>query len=169
MKFQSLITLIAISTLTLNITACNGSQSSSEKITFSCGVKNDVPTTVGKTLRGEISIIRWVSDFGAEVGYTPQKRCEEVSNRFQEYYNQGILNYITTGRQNNYDTLCVSSENGGACDGLLLTLKPGDSASSLIPQLFDVASLGSGPIEQSSSKISIDFKKLLEIAPVENN
>jgi Circadian oscillating protein COP23 len=168
MKFQSLIKLIAVSTLILNITACT-SQPPSGKITFSCDVKNGVPRTVARTLRGEVSIIRWVSNFGGEVGYTPQKRCEEVSNRFQQYYNQGILNYITTGRENNYDIICVSSENGGACDGLLFTLKPGESASSLIPQLFDVASLGSGPIEQSSSGISIDFNKLLETALVENN
>ena len=142
MKFQSLTKFIGLSALAITISACN-TQPSSEKISFYCGINNGVPRTIAKTPRGEVSVISWVSNFGAEVGYTPQTRCEEVSNRFGQYYDKGILNYITTGRKNNHDVVCVSSKNGGACDGLLLTLKPGDTASSVIPQLFDVASLGS--------------------------
>ncbi len=169
MRLQSAIALLTASALALSVSACNGSSSTSEKVTFSCGIRKGVPTTVAQSSRGDISLIRWVSDFGGEVGYTPEKRCEEVSQRFQQYYNQGVLSFVTTGRQNNQNIICVSSKDGGTCQGLLFTLKPSDNPSQVIGQMFEVASYASGPIEQSSSSgIYIDINKLLATAPVEN-
>lgn len=168
MKLQSAIALLTASALALSVSACDRISSPSEKVTFSCAIKNGVPTTVAQSSRPDIPVIRWVSDFGDEVGYTPQKRCEEVSNRFQQYYNQGVLNFVTTGRQNNQNIVCVSSEKGGACQGLLFTLKPNDNPSNVIQQMFEVASYASGPIDQSSG-IYIDIKKILETAPVDSN
>ncbi|MFB2917867.1 DUF1822 family protein [Aerosakkonema funiforme] len=140
----------------------------SRATTFSCKNNNGVPTTVVSTHRGNISLIRWAYNLGSEAGYRPEKRCEEVSKRFQQYYNQGVLNFVTTGRQSNQNIVCVSSEKGGACRGMLFTLKPSDNPNQVIQQMFDVASYASGPIEQSSS-IYIDINKLLETAPVEKN
>lgn len=138
--------------------------------TFSCRSNNGVPTTIASTPRGNISLISWAYNLGNEAGYTPQKRCEEVSNRFQQYYDQGVLNFVTTGRKNNQNIICVSSEKGGACQGLLFTLKPSDNPSEVIQLMFDVAGYASSPIEQSySSGIYIDINDLLETAPVEKN
>ena len=166
MKHQSVIALLTATALGLTMSACN-SNSTSEKITFSCESRKGVPTTVAQSPRGDIPVIRWVSDFGSEVGYDPQKRCDEVSNRFQKYYNKGVLNFVTTGRQNNQNIVCISSDKGGTCQDLLFTLKPKDNPSLVIKQMFEVASYASGPIDQSSG-VYIDMKKLLAEAPVDN-
>lgn len=169
MKLQSMIALLTGSALVLSVSACS-SNSPSEKVTFSCETRKGVATTVAETSRGDIPVISWVSDFGSEVGYTPEKRCEEVSNRFQQYYNKSVLNFVTTGRQNNQNIICVSTEKGGACQGLLFTLKPSDNPSQVIQQMFEVAGYASGPLEQSSSSgIYVDIQNLLATAPVENN
>ena len=60
-------------------------------------------------------MIRWESEAFTTVGYPPQKRCEIVSQKFQAYLEQGILNYITTGRENHERVICVSKEEGGPC------------------------------------------------------
>lgn len=175
MKLQSAIALLTASALALSVSACNSSSSTSQKVTFSCGIKKGIPTTVAQTSQSEIPLIRWVSDFGSEVGYTPEKRCEEVSQRFQQYYNQGILNFVTTGRENNQNIICVSSKDGGACQGLLFTLKPSDNPSLVIGQMFEVSSKASGAIDQSSSSdsppppIYIDINKLLKPSSIEKN
>lgn len=178
MKLQSVNTLTVFA-LVLSVSAC--SSNTYEKVSFSCTTRNGVPTTVAQTSQGTIPVIRWVSDFGNEVGYTPQKRCEEVSNRFQQYYNQGVLNFVTTGRQNNQNIICVSSEKGGTCQGLLFTLKPSDNPSQVIQQMFEGTGYASSPLEQSSSSspnikggsdtnnspIYVNINDLLETAPIE--
>lgn len=149
-----------------------------QSVTFICGVSRDgVPTTFAQeTTNGGIpkskSVIRWVSDFGDKANYTPQKRCEEVSNRFQDYSNQGLLNYITTGKENGLDTICVTKDKkpGGPC-GLLWTLKPGTNPKLVRHQLLS-DHLGTDPLEEKGSNdsdIYIDVNKLLSKIPVEKN
>lgn len=142
------------------------------EVTFVCLTSQDgVPTTVALTPRGKISLIRWVSDYFKESGFDPKIRCEEVSKRFQSYYNQGVLNYITTGIENGQAVVCVSGTDGGACNGTLFTLKSEASTSRVIQHLFDVAYAGVAPLEESSSspRIYIDIRKLLGTAPTQSN
>ncbi|WP_341737652.1 COP23 domain-containing protein [Microcoleus sp. CAWBG640] len=148
-----------------------------QSVTFICGVSRDnVPTTFAQeTTNGGIpkskSVIRWVSDFGDKVNYTPQKRCEEVSNRFQDYSNQGLLDYITTGKENGLDTICVKDkERGGPCR-LLWTLKPKTNPKLVLHQLLS-DHLGTGTLEEKGSNdsdIYIDVNKLLSKIPVDKN
>ncbi|MEK0181083.1 MAG: hypothetical protein EAZ98_24345 [Oscillatoriales cyanobacterium] len=148
-----------------------------QSVTFICGVSRDnVPTTFAQeTTNGGIpkskSVIRWVSDFGDQVNYTPQKRCEEVSNRFQDYSNQGLLDYITTGKENGLDTICVKDkERGGPCR-LLWTLKPKTNPKLVLHLLFS-DHLGTGTLEEKGSNdsdIYIDVNKLLSKIPVDKN
>ena len=99
-----------------------------------------IPTTVAQSKQwGDISIIRWTSDFGSGI-YNPQSRCEEVSANLQKYYEQGVLKYITTGRKNDYDIICVSRKFGGEClddasQGQIWTVKSEDNASEIIRKL----------------------------------
>jgi len=153
----------AIAILIFSSLSCSSSPSPAEKVTFACEIENKIPTTVARTRQQSISIVRWVSDFGSQANYTPQKRCEEVSNRFQIYYDRGELNYITVGRQNNQNIICAS-RHSNSCSQLLLTLKPEDNPQRVIKQLFDVGRYATGPLEQSSgNSIAIDIRKLLRL------
>ncbi|MEG3972942.1 COP23 domain-containing protein [Microcoleus sp. T2B6] len=147
-----------------------------QSVTFICGVSSDsVPTTFARELtNGGIpkrkSVIRWVSDFGDKVGYTPQQRCEEVSNRFQDYNKQGLLDYITTGKEKGFDTICVAKdkEHGRPCL-LLWTLKPGTNPKLVVNQLLSDHQ-GTGSLEErgsNASEIYIDVKKFLSKLPAE--
>ena len=147
----------------------NQNTNAAQTISFSCEIRSGVPTTLAQTPRGKIPVIRWVSNYFSDSGFDPQKRCEDVTTKFQNYSNQGILSYITTGIENRQEVICVSGKEGGSCNGTLFTLKPQESASRVIQQLFDVAYRGAGPLEESSAspKIYVDVKKLLANAPVE--
>lgn len=149
-----------------------------QSVTFICGVSHDgVPTTFAQeTINGGIpkrkSVIRWVSDFGDKVGYTPQQRCEEVSNRFQNYNKQGLLNYIKTGKEKGFDTICVAKdkEHGGPCL-LLWTLKLQTNPKLVLNQLLSDHQ-GRGPLEEKGSNdsdIYIDVNKLISKIPVDKN
>jgi hypothetical protein len=126
---------------------------------FFCGQSSQgTPTTFVNTLNGNVPLIRWVSHYFNESGYNPRVRCQEVSQRFNRFYNQGILNFVTTGIVNNQPVVCVATEIGGPCRGILFTLKSGQSASRTIQQLFDVRAGASGPLFESASREYIDMK-----------
>ena len=133
--------------------------------TFACvesAYSHVPPTTVFYSPEGALPVIHWVSHYFEGSGYDPLTRCRAVSARFQRYYEAGILNYITTGIVNRLPVVCVTSEMGGPCQGVLLTLKPGQNASFTVQRLFDL-SYGRqvGALYESGSRVYINVENYL--------
>jgi hypothetical protein len=143
---------------------------------FFCGqsrvsaANKTVPTTFAHTKRGNVPVIRWQSTFFSNSNvYTPQKRCEEVSRRFQKYYGEGTLAYLTAGQMNAQNVICVSDEYGGPCQGLLLTLEPKDNPQAVLKDLLDARSRAGGPLTRSTGSLYVDMANFLETTPVEED
>jgi hypothetical protein len=127
---------------------------------FYCGKdRYNRPTTFASTAGGTLPIVRWVSHYFAESGYDPEARCQEVSGRFDLFYKQGRLNYVTTGIVNRLPVVCVASQIGGPCTGVLFTLKPNEDASRVIQQLFDVRAGASGSLYENESRQYVDMNR----------
>ena len=126
---------------------------------ISCMSASGVPTTVVSTRSGkQVPIIYWKSETFSGSGWTPTRRCQEVSARFQEYHQAGTLEFITTGRMNGLPVLCVSKTDGGGCAGLLYTLKPGQNATATLQKLFDIRNKpGAAPLEETTARLYVNF------------
>ncbi len=141
---------------------------------FSCAESQGVPATVATTSRGNIPVIRWVSSHFGDSGYSPQYRCQVVSPKFQQYLDNGTLNYLTTGYHNSQPIVCVAKEKGGPCTGVLFTLKPGSDPWKTLTRLMDVRVQAGPPLNESTGGASadtsryIDMNEFLNNAPVEN-
>ncbi|NEP57423.1 MAG: hypothetical protein F6K31_10415 [Symploca sp. SIO2G7] len=130
---------------------------------FVCEKSHGVPTTFVRTPEGKYPIIKWVSSYFSGAGYTPEVRCKDVSKRFQTFYDNGVLNYITTGIFNNQPVVCVANTYGGPCQGVLFTLKRGQDASRVVQQLFDLrANPNEEPLRESGSRVYFDLNQYIE-------
>ena len=130
---------------------------------FFCGRdRQGRPATFVSTPGGVLPLVKWVSHYFARSGYDPETRCQEVSNRFDQFYRQGRLNFVTTGIVNRLPVVCVAGQLGGPCTGVLFTLKPNEDASRVIQQLFDVRAGASGPLFESGERQYIDIKNHIE-------
>lgn len=119
---------------------------------FYCDTSNDVPVTMVSTSRGNEPMIRWVSQDFISSGYTPEQRCQEVSNRFQRSYENQTLRYIRTGTINNYPVLCIARREGEACSKsrLIVTFKQDTNPEVILQQLRDFRTRVTGrPLELS--------------------
>jgi len=159
-------------------------QANPRDIQFICASSYDpssqgrVPTTFAWTPRGKIAIIRWKSNWAANTGYTPEARCNAVSPRFDEAYQNGTLVYLTNGRLNNQKVICTTRE-ANDCDTVLLTLQPDENELMVLRQLNNILQgRASAPLEQSSEQLehsdgtpqiyfNLDIETFLETAPVE--
>ncbi|WP_421654920.1 COP23 domain-containing protein [Leptothermofonsia sp. ETS-13] len=122
------------------------------------------PTTFIATPTGIYPLINWVSHYFSRSSFDPEVRCQEVSNRFDRYYREGRLNYITTGIINRQPVVCVATEIGGPCTGLLFTLKPNENASQVIQQLFNVRASIPGSLYVSESRQYLDVRHYIQAA-----
>jgi hypothetical protein len=112
-----------------------------------------IPTTYVLIKSERRPFIRWVADFGG-LDYTPMRRCKEVTSRLQSQRKLGKLRYITGGEINGERVICTASSRRNArnqiCETLLITLKPTDSPSDVLTQLFN--------IKEDKSPIRLDGK-----------
>ena len=57
-------------------------------------------------------------------GWSPQRRCDEISRRLEFYREDGLLE-MTTGRENGYNTICVTTQIDPTDCRIVLTVPPG--------------------------------------------
>ena len=137
--------LTGLMALTLGTTAATEPGAAQSNNKFYCGSSEGAPATIVRTSKGNVPIIIWVDRRFEASGWSPQRRCREVSGRFQRYHSQGILEYIRTGTVNRHPVLCVTNYQGGVCPSnqVLITLKPGSDAQFYLESLMAIRN-GSG-------------------------
>lgn len=147
-----------------------------QKVQFICNESFDketgarMPTTFAWADRGKIAVVRWRTEEFS--GYPPQERCNEVSPRFQEAYDNGTLKMITNGTINNQPVICTATEYRGKCQTLLMTLRPSDDSLQVLNSFKDILNgRSTGPILHSSGTAQVyyqvDIETFLRTAPVE--
>lgn len=131
---------------------------------YFCDTSGRTPTTVARTNRGVVTIVRWNATLGGGA-YDPATRCQQVSARFQNLHENRMLRFITTGRQNGQNIICVAAERNGAClpNGLLFTVRPGNNPRTVLQQMVNISRLASsGPIYESSQpRLYVDMEEIL--------
>lgn len=141
-------------------------ETSETEISFFCGMNQGILTTLVRTPRGNLAVKRWIIDDIEMTDATPQKQCEEVSERFQVYYNKGELAYITTGIMNDQAVVCTTYANGSACNGFLFALEDGQNAHLALQQLFPASD--SWEVDSNDNSLFyIDVDQYLETTPTE--
>ncbi len=176
---RKIISLLLCSTLSvISLVKPTQAQKRSQRNIYSCIELNGKPTTVAYTRRGRIDLIAWQNDFFQGSGWDPKSRCNEVSKRFQQFSDAGELRYITTGKVNGYNVICLAhprrpQKNVCKNNGLLITLEPKDNPEQVKNQLFDVAArISGGPITRGCPSNPnyyqgpiLNLNKFLQCAP----
>lgn len=133
-----------------------------EARSFVCNSSAGVPATSAVTADGrQVPVIRWTSTAFNDAGWSQERRCQEVSARFDGFLKQGRLVYITTGRMNGLPVICTAVRHGGPCVGLLYTLKPGQDAPSTLRNLLQLRAKARGPLNETTPRLYVSLDELL--------
>ena len=104
---------------------------------FRCDTSGNLPTTLYQSSQGVAEPwIKWQSDHFSGSGWSPEARCQEVSSRLETYRRNKKLKYVTLGTVNNQSVICVASQEGGKCEGIIYTLKPEQDGLKTLNNLF---------------------------------
>lgn len=129
---------------------------------YACLTFNGVPTTLAIKVDGEpIPVIRWTSSIPVySAGLSPERRCKEVSARFDTLNRQGRLKWLTSGRINGDSVICSALRKGLGCDALLFTLKPWQNANSTLRQLARLP-MTKEPPHETNGRLYVSIDELL--------
>jgi hypothetical protein len=132
---------------------------------FVCDTSTGEPMTVYQNPQGfREPWIRWNSNFFSSSGYDPLTRCQQVTQRLENYSRNKQLNYVTVGMVNNQKAICTTSRVNGPCEGLIYTLRrdqdPIPALSSFFVWLGNLKALPS--LSESGTIPYIDVRERLE-------
>lgn len=132
---------IAILPLLLGVQSSNAES----KTRFVCGEDKGEPATLAILPDGtKAPIIRYVSGAFTSAGFSDQKRCDEISARFQYFNDLREIDFMTVGKINGQNVICVTRKEGADCsrdlksEGLLITVRPGVNPNTTLSQLINV-------------------------------
>ncbi|MDB9306619.1 COP23 domain-containing protein [Nodularia spumigena] len=141
--------LTSFSIISPSFSQSTASKTQSNQTTFVCTTKFDqsssqrIPVTAAwiPERKNHVYFVGWKSEYFLQSGWTAEKRCEHVTQKFQELYTQNRLNYISSGRNNGYPVICGVSNLGETCNAnnQLFTLRSDTNPDQVIQILMDIA------------------------------
>ncbi len=132
-----------------------------ETTSFFCGTVEGIPATMARTPNGEMPMVIWDKNAIKDPEINAQQQCEEVSTRFQTYYDNGTLNYITSGIMNGELVACVAPGENEPCSGMLFPLSGGSNPRGMLQRMFRIRVASAGPIAETTNRLYIRFDKYL--------
>lgn len=168
MKYYQIKPTFAFSILVVTTLLLSSQPAQAGETRFICGKDKGIPTTLAKTKRGFVPVIQWRSAYFSESGWTPEARCQKVSNLFEKYYREGTLNYLTTGRdyKTRQNVVCVAPSANAKCTGVLFTLKKESNPGQTLKKLMNLRVRATRtPLTETSIRIYVNMDEFLNNQP----
>lgn len=105
--------------------ANNGEEiSESVNSSFTCELQNGEYTVMYRPRSEPTQAYPWAVPTELGGGWTPQRRCETISERLEEYRPDGLVE-LRTDVENGYDTVCATTEEDLDNCRIVFTIPPG--------------------------------------------
>lgn len=117
----------------------NSSSTSTRRNTdarFTCEVVNGEYTVMYSPESRPNRSFPWATPGRMGGGWTPQNRCNEITRRLESYRGEGLLE-MSTGLENGYNTICVTTQVDPTDCKIVLTVPPGQDPQLTRDLVFD--------------------------------
>lgn len=102
---------------------------------FSCQMQNGQYTVMYAPESQPGQFYPWATPTELGGGWTPERRCTEISRRLETYRPDGLLE-MQTGVENGYNTVCVTTQQVSGCR-IVLTVPPGQDPLATRDRVFE--------------------------------
>lgn len=154
---QKLLGMFLLSSVALMVTM-PGQAVAAEGQAFCDRDTDGTPATIVSNGQSSVVFIRWVRSFSSGSSWTPERRCDQVSRKFQQNFFEDSYQYLSPGfaRSNGLPVICATLERHNdpvQCSDarVIMTLRPGDNAQSFVEQIVLLNRNSSSPAINHSS------------------
>jgi len=113
----------------------------------------------------EVIIIDWSSSESFAESKTSSEACGEATKKLNEFHDEGVLAYFTTGRVGGSSVICVSAQDGGPCRGILVVLRKGRDPVDVLNSLLGIESSLKGSLKESLPRVYVKIDNLIQRRP----
>lgn len=115
---------------------------------FTCEVSSSEYTVMYRPQSQPSQSYAWAKPGELGGGWTPERRCAEISRRLEFYRPDGLLE-MQTAIENGYNTICVTTEQVPGCR-IVLTVPPGQDPIATRDRVFSNLTVADGGQQTSA-------------------
>lgn len=104
-------------------------------VRFTCEYVNGQYTVIYHPESQPDQTYPWATPTELGGGWTPERRCNEISRRLESYRPDGLVE-MQTGVENGYNTICVTTQQVPSCR-IVLTVPPGQDPVATRDRVFE--------------------------------
>jgi Circadian oscillating protein COP23 len=118
-----------------------------KSVAFSCRSNLGQPTVMYQPESQPSQYYAWAVPSQMGGGWSPERRCAEIAARLEQYRADGLVE-MTTGQENGYNTVCVTTDRNASCR-IVFTVPRGQDPVTTRDRVFqNLASADSGQTTQ---------------------
>jgi Circadian oscillating protein COP23 len=118
-----------------------------KSVAFSCRSNLGQPTVMYQPESQPNQYYAWAVPSQMGGGWSPERRCAEIAGRLEQYRADGLVE-MTTGQENGYNTVCVTTDRNASCR-IVFTVPRGQDPITTRDRVFqNLASADSGQTTQ---------------------
>lgn len=118
-----------------NTTTTTTTTTSSGDRRFACEYINGQYTVAYRPASQPDRAYPWAVPGNMGSGWTPERRCNEISARLESYRSDGLVE-LRTDVENNYNVVCVTSQQDPSCR-IVFTVPPGQDPAATRDRVFE--------------------------------
>lgn len=131
---------------------------------ITCAAIAGVPTTAGQSFGKTIPLMTWTPSSFDGAGWTPQRRCDTVSQKLDAIRRKGELNYLTTGTVARQSVICAVDKPSVACSktNMIMTLEKGQDPTQTLLELVQLQPSAKGVSQATRGRVLVNVPVVLE-------
>jgi hypothetical protein len=106
-----------------------------DEVRFSCEPQTGQPTVMYTPVSQPGNFYAWATPEDMGAAWPAERRCAEIARRLELYRPDGLLE-LQTGRENGYNTVCVTTEAAASCR-IVFTVPDGQDPLATRDRVFD--------------------------------
>lgn len=133
-------------------------------VTIGCTPVSGVPTTAGRGFGRTIPLMTWYPSSFDRAGWTPQKRCQTVSQKLDGIRQKGELNYLTTGTVARQSVICAIDKPSASCTSgnMIMTLEKDQNPTDTLLGLVQLQPTSSGVTQAGRGRVLVNVPVVME-------
>ena len=133
-------------------------------VSIACTPLSGVPTTAARDFGKTIPLMTWYPSSFDRAGWTPQQRCDTVSQKLDEIRQRGELNYLTTGTVARQSVICAVDKPSALCNSrnMIMSLEKDQNPAETLLALVQLQPTDQGVTLVSKGKVLVNVPQVME-------
>lgn len=133
-------------------------------VKIACTPVSGIPTTTGQGLGKSVPLLTWYPSSFDRAGWSPQRRCDTVSQKLDRIRQKGQLKFLTTGTVARQSVICAVNTATSRCTStnMIVTVEKGENPNDTLLSMARLQPNAKGVSRARDGRLLVNVTEVME-------